>query len=80
MALEDIKQYLDLIPAVKDSPLHSLWLAFDPEADTLTINFRKPSIADDSELTEDDVIIRYQGEEIVGMTVLHASKRQRAAA
>lgn len=74
MAIEDIKQYLDLIPAVTNSPLHSLWLAFDSEADTLTINFRKPGIADDSELTDDDVIVRYQ------VTVLHASKRQRAAA
>ncbi len=29
-----------------------------------------------SELTDDDIIVRYEeGEEIVGLTVLHASKR-----
>jgi uncharacterized protein YuzE len=32
------------------------------------------SYADDSELTDDDVIIRYQDDEVVGFTVLHASK------
>jgi uncharacterized protein YuzE len=34
-----------------------------------------PSVATDSELTEDDIIVRYDGEEVIGMTVLHASKR-----
>lgn len=80
MAVTDIRDYLDLIPAVSKAPQQAMWVAFDPEADTLTINFTKPSHADDSELTDDDVIIRYQGDEIVGMTILHASKRHRQAA
>ena len=41
----------------------------------LYINFQKPSQATDSELTDDDVIIRYDGEEIIGFTVLYASRR-----
>ena len=52
----------------------------DKEADTLYINFKKPSVATDSELTDDDVIIRYEGKEVVGLTILHASKRHLAAA
>lgn len=40
------------------------------------LNFKKPSHADDSVLTDDDVIIRYENGEIIGITVLHASKRQ----
>ena len=40
------------------------------------INFKKPSNPDDSELTDDDIIVRYEGEEIVGLTILHASKRK----
>lgn len=80
MAITDIRDYLDLIPTVSKSPQQTMWVVFDPEADTLTINFTKPSHADDSELTDDDVIIRYQGDGIVGMTILHASKRQRQAA
>ncbi len=39
------------------------------------INFKKPSHATDSELTDDDIIIRYEDDEVIGFTVLHASKR-----
>ena len=49
--------------------------SYDREADVLYINFRKPRHATDSELTEDDVIVRYEGDEIVGLTVLNASQR-----
>ena len=41
----------------------------------LYINFKKPSHATNSELTDDDVIIRYEGDDVIGLTVLHASKR-----
>jgi len=41
----------------------------------LYINFKKPSHATDSELTDDDIIVRYEGGEMVGLTILHASKR-----
>lgn len=75
MAVTDIQDYLKLVPAVKDSPQHYLWLSYDEEADTLYINFKKPSHATDSELTDDDVIIRYEGDKVIGLTVLHASKR-----
>lgn len=47
----------------------------DREADVLYINFKKPSHATDSELTDDDVIIRYENDEVIGLTVLHASTR-----
>jgi uncharacterized protein YuzE len=60
---------------VKHSPQKYLWSSYDVEADVLYINFRKPSRATDSELTDEDVIIRYDGNEIVGLTILHASKR-----
>lgn len=75
MAIADIQDYLRLIPAVKKTPQGYLWSSYDQEADTLYINFKKPSHATDSELTEDDVIIRYEGDEIIGLTILHASKR-----
>jgi len=43
--------------------------------DVLYFNFKKPSHADESELTDDDVIIRYENGEVVGITVLNASQR-----
>lgn len=75
MAVTDVLEFLKLVPVVRDSPHRSVWLSYDPEADTLYVNFKKPSHATDSELTDDDVIVRYEGREIVGFTVLHASQR-----
>jgi uncharacterized protein YuzE len=78
MAIANIKEYLKLVPAVKNSPQHALWLSYDPEADTLYVSFKKPSHATDSELTDEDVIVRYEGDEVIGFTVLHASERASA--
>jgi uncharacterized protein YuzE len=75
MAVTDIREYLKLVPVVKQTPQGYLWSSYDREADVLYINFKKPSHATDSEITDDDVIIRYEGEEIVGLTILHASQR-----
>lgn len=80
MTIADIQEYLKLIPAVNKAPQHALWLTYDAEADTLYVNFKKPSVVTDSEMTDDDVIIRYEGEEVIGYTVLHASKRVKKTA
>jgi len=75
MAMISVQDYLRLIPTVQQSPHRYLWSSYDAQADVLYVNFKKPSVADDSELTDDNVIIRYEGEEIVGITILNASKR-----
>jgi uncharacterized protein YuzE len=75
MAQVAVEDYLPLVAAVRHSPLKYLWSSYDAEADVLYVNFKKPSRATDSELTDEDVIIRYEGEEVIGLTILHASKR-----
>lgn len=50
---------------------------YDEEADVLYLNFKKPNRADDSELLENDVIVRYEGEEVVGMTIMNASRKKK---
>ena len=75
MAIAEIKEFLKIAPAVKNAPHRYLWSSYDVDADVLYINFKKPSHATDSELTDDDIIIRYEGEEVIGLTILHASKR-----
>ena len=75
MAEIAIQNYLNLIPTIQQSPKGYLWSSYDSEADVLYINFKKPSHATDSELTDEDIIIRYEGETIVGITILNASKR-----
>jgi len=67
--------YLKIIPAVRHAPQGYLWSSYDAEADVLYINFKKPSHVTDSELTDDDVIIRYEGDSIIGLTILNDSKR-----
>ena len=75
MALKDLKQYLTLIPVVRQSPNNRLWSSYDEQGDVLYISFEKPRAATDSELTDDDIILRYNGDDVIGITILHASKR-----
>jgi len=70
-----LAELLRIVPAVSHAPHRYLWSSYDPDADVLYVNFKKPAHATDSELTEDDVIIRYEGDEVIGYTILHASKR-----
>jgi len=76
MAAVEVKRILNLIPELLKAPYSRIWTAYDKEADVLYINFKKPSHADDSELTDDDVIIRYEKGDIVGITILNASRRK----
>ena len=75
MVAGELNNYLKLAPAVLAAPNRYLWSSYDAEADVLYINFKKPSVATDSELTDDDVIIRYENDEIIGLTILHVSRR-----
>ncbi len=77
MAMTDIQDFLRSIPAVNKTPQHSLWLTYDAEADTLYVNFKKAEHCHHSEKTDDDVIVRYEDEEVIGYTVLHAGTRQK---
>ena len=76
MGAVEVKRILNLLPDLLEIPFSRIWTFYDKEADVIYINFKKPSHADDSELTEDDIIIRYEKGEIVGITILNASKRK----
>ena len=53
----------------------NIWTSYDKEADILYMHFKKPNHADHSEMTDDEIIIRFEQKEIVGLTILNASKR-----
>jgi hypothetical protein len=57
MAISEIKEFLKIVPAVRKAPFKYLWSSYDPEADVLYINFKKPSHATDSEITDDDIVV-----------------------
>jgi uncharacterized protein YuzE len=61
---------------LKTCPRKNTWTFYDVEADVLYINFHQPALtADDSELTDDDILIRYQNDEIIGLTILNVNNR-----
>lgn len=75
MAAKEVKQVLKIAPDFLKIPFNRVWASYDKKADVLYLNFKKPSHADDSEFTDDDIIIRYEKGKIIGMTILNLSKR-----
>lgn len=73
----DPQAFLNLVPAVRQSPGHSMQCTYDEPADVIYMNFEPGVEATNSELGPDDIIVRYRGEEIIGLTILHASRRSR---
>jgi len=51
-----------------------VWFDYDKKVDVLYINFEKPQVATDSELLDNDVLVRERHGEVIGLTVLHASR------
>lgn len=76
MVEREMKRYLNLASDVMNINKNNVWISHDKEADVIYINFKKLSNPDDSKLTDDDIIIRYEEGEVVGLTILHASKRK----
>ena len=52
-----------------------VWLDYDKEADVLYMSFRKPQRATETVELGDDILIRKDGDDIVGLTILNASTR-----
>ena len=52
-----------------------MWVDYDKEADVLYLSFRKPRRAKTTIETDDNILIRKDGDEIVGITILDASSR-----
>jgi uncharacterized protein YuzE len=67
--LDQVKQALPLLLSYREFT----W-DYDEEADVLYVTFEKAA-ATDSDMTDDDIVLRYKGDQIIGVTVLHASTR-----
>ena len=50
-------------------------LSYDAEGDVLYIHFGDPQPADDSDITDEGVIVRLREGRIVGLTILNAAKK-----
>jgi uncharacterized protein YuzE len=75
MATVNLEHVMTFVPQVLNLHQNNIWLSYDEEADVLYLNFKKPNHADDAELLDNDFIVRYENEEVVGLTVMNASKQ-----
>jgi uncharacterized protein YuzE len=67
---------LALAREIGNFPASTLWLDYDSEADVLYISLKRPQKATDTvDLDEQGILLSYRGRELVGITVLEASKR-----
>lgn len=60
---------------VKLSP-ERIDVEYDERGDALYIAFSPETVANDSELTDNDMLLRYKDNKIIGLTILHFSERQ----
>ena len=81
MAIAEINKTLKgitkIISHIIKLPETKMWMEYDKEADVLYISFKRPPKATDSEMLENGVLLRYKGKELVGITILDASKRRK---
>ena len=74
-AIEDISE---AVPYLVHLPSGRTWIDYDQEADVLYVSLKRPQKATDTEFLEDrGILLRYRGKELVGITILDASKRKK---
>jgi uncharacterized protein YuzE len=52
-----------------------MWLDYDEEVDVLYLHFESLPASNHSEMREDGIILDYNEDRLVGITILDASKR-----
>lgn len=73
---ETVAQVVEAIPHLLRLPAGKVWVDYDREADVLYISLRRPQKATNTRYVDDEgILLRYRGEELVGITVLDASAR-----
>ncbi len=70
IAVNEVKKLLPYFMKYKN-----VCTSYDKEADVLYLNFKKPNHADHLEMTDDEIIIRYEKGELIGFTILNASTK-----
>lgn len=74
-----VEELSEAFPYLLHLPSGRAWIDYDAEADVLYISLKRPQKATDTRLLEDKgILLRYKGKELVGLTVLNASRRWKA--
>ena len=69
-----LHEVYEVVSHVVKLPETKMWIDFDKEADVLYLSFKRPQKATDTEQLDNGILLRYRGDELVGITVLDASK------
>ncbi len=72
---ELVNEVFKATPHLLKFPAKAMWIDYDSEADVLYISLKRPQKATDSEMLPNGILLRYKNSELVGITVLEASKR-----
>ncbi|SMC16927.1 Uncharacterized protein YuzE [Desulfacinum hydrothermale DSM 13146] len=75
IASRTVESVTSAVPLLLKFPERRFWVDYDVEADVLYISFRRPQQATDTEMTEEGILLRYKGDDLVGITILDASTR-----
>ena len=73
----NVQKISEIVPNLLSMPSKVIWIDYDEEADVLYINFEKPQKATDSKMINDRVV-HYRKDDVVRVTVLHASSYLKA--
>ena len=68
----NVQKISEIVLGLLSMPSKVMWIDYDEEADVFYINFEKPQKATESKMIN-DMIIHYRKDDVVGVTVLHAS-------
>ena len=69
-----LEEVYGLVSHVVELPETRMWMDYDKEADVLYISFKRPQRATDSEMLDNGILLRYKGDDLVGITILEASR------
>jgi len=72
---EVIRTCLGLSSGLTKLPASHVWIDYDKEADVLYLSFRKPQQAKETFEINEDVLLRTDGNDIVGLTIMNASSK-----
>ena len=75
IAEKNVSHLLKAVPHLVQLPKHRMWLDYDEEADVLYLHFVEHPSSTHSEMRDDGLILDYEGQDLVGVTVLEASHR-----
>jgi len=70
-----IEEISDALPYLIRLPSGKAWIDYDEEADVLYVSVKRPQKATDTKfLADKGILLRYRDKELVGVTVLDASR------